>query len=263
MTTRALIPQATRDAVFSKTGGACYYCGDFATALDHIVPHSFSRDNSERNLVAACAICNGIASDKMFTNLQAKGRYILKQRKSLRWRRKLGRMEVSVIEVETVHLARPAPRKKVVIEPLPDVVYYGPIKNPFKDVLPLPKKIAPKPRAMPPQVVYLPALPEYHKPRLKRAYQQAAQAQLEVRAYTRALRRNGITWESIRECLFIDTSVNTLQAAAFDRSISSYVIVEMHDKMVRRTERAKWLLGGVPWKTATAIIQAGNKPVTR
>lgn len=102
---RTTIPQSVRDAVFAKTGGACYYCGDFATDLDHILPYSYNQDNSEKNLVACCRICNSIAHNRIFDTLHAKAVFIMERRKTRRWQRKLARMVKVIITVNKKHIA--------------------------------------------------------------------------------------------------------------------------------------------------------------
>lgn len=61
-------------------GQNCYYCGEFATCIDHIVPVSWYRDNDITNLVLSCSLCNIIAGDKVFDNVEDKQEYILRRR---------------------------------------------------------------------------------------------------------------------------------------------------------------------------------------
>jgi len=49
---------------------------------DHRLPYSFSRNNYSRNFVAACQVCNGIKSDKIFQELDEAQIYIQGERKS-------------------------------------------------------------------------------------------------------------------------------------------------------------------------------------
>lgn len=40
------------------TGGRCFYCGEPASVLDHLLPKSLGGDSRAGNLVAACWECN-------------------------------------------------------------------------------------------------------------------------------------------------------------------------------------------------------------
>ena len=94
---RRHIPNSVKEEVFSQTSGACYYCGYAATDIDHVIPHSYVANNSETNLVACCSICNSIAANRHFENLQAKKNYILSKRNTLKRRRQIGKMIVTII----------------------------------------------------------------------------------------------------------------------------------------------------------------------
>lgn len=43
---------------------------------DHMVPHSYSQDNSTKNIVAACHVCNGVKSDLMFQTVEEAQTYV-------------------------------------------------------------------------------------------------------------------------------------------------------------------------------------------
>ncbi len=63
-------------------GSTCYYCRkEIATTIDHVVPYSWDQDNDIENLVPACALCNSLASNKMFDSVEHKRQYILGERK--------------------------------------------------------------------------------------------------------------------------------------------------------------------------------------
>lgn len=49
---------------------------------DHFSPYSYSRDNGPDNFVAACQICNGIKSNKIFDTLESAQVYIQTQRRN-------------------------------------------------------------------------------------------------------------------------------------------------------------------------------------
>lgn len=62
-------------------GARCFYCHkEMATTIDHVVPYSWDADNAIENLVPACALCNAIAGDKVFDDVEQKRQYILGQR---------------------------------------------------------------------------------------------------------------------------------------------------------------------------------------
>ena len=77
--TRQVAPR-TKDIVFERDSYTCVYCDGMASTVDHIIPWSYSNDHSLENLVACCDECNGLASDKMFTGLLEKRRYIQERR---------------------------------------------------------------------------------------------------------------------------------------------------------------------------------------
>ena len=78
--------------ILNEQGNLCYYClrrfgqevyyrgRRRATTLrihwDHKVPWIFSQNNNPENFVAACHICNGIKSDKCFTDVDTARVYI-------------------------------------------------------------------------------------------------------------------------------------------------------------------------------------------
>ena len=48
---------------------------------DHFVPYSYSYNNKKVNFVAACHVCNGIKSNKMFDTVKEIKDYVSYQRK--------------------------------------------------------------------------------------------------------------------------------------------------------------------------------------
>ena len=48
--------------------------------MDHFVPYSYSYNNQKVNFVAACSICNGIKSNKIFHSLERAKEYVQKKR---------------------------------------------------------------------------------------------------------------------------------------------------------------------------------------
>lgn len=56
---RKPIPRHVRQAVLSRDGNACHYCGSGDNlCLDHRIPHSKGGSDDPENLVAACRSCN-------------------------------------------------------------------------------------------------------------------------------------------------------------------------------------------------------------
>jgi 5-methylcytosine-specific restriction endonuclease McrA len=84
--------QAKQEAQLAAQDYACLYCGlEFGTLLgdrvlsicwDHCVPYSYSQDNSDSNFVAACQICNGIKSNKMFATLEEARQFVIGRREA-------------------------------------------------------------------------------------------------------------------------------------------------------------------------------------
>lgn len=67
--------------LISYYGARCYYCRkEAATTIDHVVPYSWDAHNGIENLVPCCMLCNGLASNKVFEDVEQKRQYILKQR---------------------------------------------------------------------------------------------------------------------------------------------------------------------------------------
>ena len=94
---RRKVSDGKRAQVFAMTAGACYYCGYAAEDVEHITPYAYSADNGIGNLVPSCSICNSIAGSNVFASLQEKKEYILAERASLKWRRKLSRMIKTIV----------------------------------------------------------------------------------------------------------------------------------------------------------------------
>lgn len=79
-----------------RQDGRCIYCtlpfGSYVfrrsrhvklqVRWDHFVPFSYSADNSDANFVAACQICNGIKSDKLFNTLEEAQAHIAARREN-------------------------------------------------------------------------------------------------------------------------------------------------------------------------------------
>lgn len=100
-TGRKLPPKADRDAILEQQDNRCFYCGvrfgGFRTrhgrlitiklAWDHQLPYSLTYNNQASNFVAACSVCNGIKSDKVFQEVSEAQIYIAdtRRRKGYDW----------------------------------------------------------------------------------------------------------------------------------------------------------------------------------
>jgi hypothetical protein len=60
------IRKERRLAIYARDGFACAWCGDRfgKLTLDHVVPFSLGGSNATRNLVTACAPCNGARGNR-------------------------------------------------------------------------------------------------------------------------------------------------------------------------------------------------------
>lgn len=66
-------------------GDMCFYCGEgAATVLDHVLPYSYDQNSDIDNLRPCCALCNSLASDKIFESIEDKRQYLLDKRRRRR-----------------------------------------------------------------------------------------------------------------------------------------------------------------------------------
>lgn len=77
---RTSVSPERRWAIIERAGGICIYCGLPAVCVDHVVPYSYSQDNSDDNLVAACRWCNAHLSNMTFDSVRAKREYLQTQK---------------------------------------------------------------------------------------------------------------------------------------------------------------------------------------
>jgi hypothetical protein len=82
------IPKAIREAVMEESAGCCVYCGWIADTIDHIIPRSYGGSDDRFNLVAACRLCNYIASDKIFDDVDQKRAYLLNELAKSQYKRR-------------------------------------------------------------------------------------------------------------------------------------------------------------------------------
>lgn len=81
---------AGRKSILAKQGNCCLYCErPFGSSVfykgkprkvvlvwDHLVPFAYAADNKDSNFVAACSLCNGFKSDKVFQTLEEARVYV-------------------------------------------------------------------------------------------------------------------------------------------------------------------------------------------
>ena len=66
-----------KESILDSFGWVCQYCDENAVHVDHVIPWSYSHDDSDENLVASCMLCNLYASNKVFDTFADKKYYIL------------------------------------------------------------------------------------------------------------------------------------------------------------------------------------------
>ena len=64
MTTRGRKWREIRKHILDRDDNRCQYCGQIANQVDHVIPVAKGGQDTEDNLVAACARCNYAKHDK-------------------------------------------------------------------------------------------------------------------------------------------------------------------------------------------------------
>lgn len=77
------LTSAQRQRILQRDNGLCVYCTEDADEVDHVIPWSFKHDDRDENLVAACWLCNQIASNKLFDTIQEKKNHILRRKRNI------------------------------------------------------------------------------------------------------------------------------------------------------------------------------------
>lgn len=94
---RKRLPKKVKNRILEAQNHKCIYCDidlndkyvwdnkrakfiKIKVHFDHFVSWNYSRSDQASNLVAACHLCNGIKSDKYFTDIQSAADYILSRR---------------------------------------------------------------------------------------------------------------------------------------------------------------------------------------
>ena len=73
---RLLADRIARNRCKDTPRDVCFYCGDYASGVDHVIPYVLARHDTE--LVSCCAQCNSLLSATVFPDKYAKGAYIYK-----------------------------------------------------------------------------------------------------------------------------------------------------------------------------------------
>jgi 5-methylcytosine-specific restriction endonuclease McrA len=77
------IPLVVREQIMERSEGICFYCGEVADSIDHIIPWSQGGTHHPMNLVASCMLCNVIAGERLFRDITDKMAYIAQRRHQL------------------------------------------------------------------------------------------------------------------------------------------------------------------------------------
>jgi len=64
MTTYSHKYRQTRQAILKRDDYTCYYCGQEANQVDHIIPIAKGGTHDEQNMVTSCYKCNASKADK-------------------------------------------------------------------------------------------------------------------------------------------------------------------------------------------------------
>lgn len=59
-----------RERVLTRDMHTCYYCGQEANTVDHVIPRRLGGDDSLDNLVAACKRCNYSKGGRFFDSVR-------------------------------------------------------------------------------------------------------------------------------------------------------------------------------------------------
>jgi len=57
-----------RPRILRRDQNTCYYCGQFADTVDHIIPRRLGGNDADDNLVAACRNCNFSKGGRFFVS---------------------------------------------------------------------------------------------------------------------------------------------------------------------------------------------------
>lgn len=88
-------PKIEKDRILEEQEYRCFYCSVLLESTrfrngkplmirvnwDHQLPYAFSQNNTISNFVAACHVCNGIKSDRLFRTVDEAQLYLAQKRK--------------------------------------------------------------------------------------------------------------------------------------------------------------------------------------
>ncbi len=88
-------PKAEKDKILEEQEYRCFYCDVLLESTrfrngkpltvrihwDHQLPYAYSQNNATSNFVAACHVCNGIKSDRLFRTVEEAQVYLANKRK--------------------------------------------------------------------------------------------------------------------------------------------------------------------------------------
>ena len=88
-------PKAEQERILTEQEYSCFYCGvafgshhrrsgkpiTIKIEWDHRLPYILTRNNETGNFVAACHVCNGLKSDKVFQDVEEAQIYLAHKRK--------------------------------------------------------------------------------------------------------------------------------------------------------------------------------------
>jgi hypothetical protein len=106
-------PKNVQTLILENQHGLCFYCGErfgnlyqrgtkigsLRICWDHYLPFAYCGANKDDNFVAACQICNGIKSDKIFETVEEAKNYV-EHRRNKKGFVYLSRMSETICESE-------------------------------------------------------------------------------------------------------------------------------------------------------------------
>lgn len=110
----------------------CYYCGQvfgepvwrygarvrLQVNFDHVEPYTYSQNNGQYNFVAACHVCNGWKSSKMFQSIDVAKDYLVRKWEANRWK-KAGKKDLgNIVRLVDDSSSKLDPGKLIAAEPV-------------------------------------------------------------------------------------------------------------------------------------------------
>lgn len=96
---RRRLNKAEKKSILDEQDGSCFYCGrELGTYVfkggrsrllkltwDHVTPYAYGQDNRTTNFVAACRVCNGWKSSRVFADMDEAKAYLARRWSSSGW----------------------------------------------------------------------------------------------------------------------------------------------------------------------------------